>query len=407
MLYAFRAVDAAGKTLAAERESASERELADSLRREGYLLLDAREPTKFSVGGFRMPAIVSHLFGRVSLVERMVFSRNLAVMVGSGLAITRALDALAEQSSNARFHEIIQSVRQAVVNGKTFADGLRPYEYVFGTLFLNMVESGEISGNLVRVLTILSRQMKRDHDLVSKVRGAMMYPAIVLSALVLIGVLMMVYVVPTLTQTFIGLGIKLPITTRIVIGTSEFLLHDYVYVLIGLAIAAFGAYGFAKSEGGKHTLGTIILRVPVFGPLIQKFNSARFARTLASLISSGIPITKALEVTAGVLGNVHFREALTGAAVEIQQGEPLSNILKQHSKLFPPMVTEMVEVGEETGTISKMLLRLALFYEEEVTNTTKNLSSIIEPILMVVIGAIVGFFAISMIQPIYGGLGNL
>jgi type IV pilus assembly protein PilC len=337
----------------------------------------------------------------------MVFSRNLAVMIGSGLPLTRALEALAEQSSNRRFREIVLSIRQAVVNGKSFAEGLQPYGSIFGVLFVSMIESGEISGNLERVLKILSRQMKRDHDLRSKVRGAMLYPAIVVGVLVLVGVLMMIFVVPTLTETFTDLGIQLPLTTRIVIGTSHILLTYYVYLAVAVVAAVVAIYQWLKTERGKDMLSAITLRLPIFGPLVKKLNSARFARTLSSLITSGIPITKSLEVTSSVLGNTKFRAALAGAAVSIQRGDPLSGILKQHRDLFPPMVTEMIQVGEETGTISKMLLRLALFYEEEVTTTTKNLSSIIEPVLMVVVGTIVGFFAVSMIQPIYSGLGNI
>jgi type IV pilus assembly protein PilC len=218
---------------------------------------------------------------------------------------------------------------------------------------------------------------------------------------------MMVYVVPTLTQTFSELNVELPITTRIIIASSNFLLAYYWY-LAGVGIIGVGvAIQLLRSEPGKRIFDGLILGVPIFGPLVQKFNSARFARTLSSLIASGISITRALEVTASVLGNYHFRKSFEEAALEIQHGKPLSHILRRYPKLFQPMVTQMVEVGEETGTIVRMLLRLALFYEEEVTNTTKNLSSIIEPLLMVVIGAMVGFFAISMIQPIYGSLGNL
>lgn len=406
MLYTIRAVDASGKTLASEREAGSERELADTLRREGYLLLDA-ESVKTMASRYRFSNLFSISFGRISLVERMVFSRNLAVMIGSGLPLTRALDALAQQSANRRFHDIVLSIKQAVVAGKTFAEGLEPFRSIFGVLFISMIESGEISGNLERVLKILSRQMKRDHDLRSKVRGAMLYPTIVFVVLIIVGVLMMIFVVPTLTETFTDLGIQLPITTRLVIWTSHALLTYYIYLALAVAGIAIGVFQWSKTERGKDMISAITLRLPIFGPLVKKLNSARFARTLSSLITSGIPITKSLEVTASILGNTKFRAALAEAAVSIQRGDPLSGILKQHGDLFPPMVTEMIQVGEETGTISKMLLRLALFYEEEVTNTTKNLSSIIEPILMVVVGIVVGFFAVSMIQPIYSGLGNI
>ncbi|RJQ37552.1 type II secretion system F family protein [Candidatus Parcubacteria bacterium] len=406
MLYAFRAVDRTGKTISETRDSASERELADALRSEGFLLLEATPQGTVAPGkrrGLSLPMFLS----RVTLVERMVFARNLAVMVGAGLSLTRALEALEEQSTNQKFRTILADIRESVTRGVSFADSLRPHERVFGPIFISMIESGEISGNLEKVLKTLAKQMKRDHDLRSRVKGALIYPAIVIGALVVIGMLMMIYVVPTLTQTFAELEIDLPLTTKIVIGASNIFLQYYYLVLIAGAALVLGAWYALRLPSVRLAFDSAILRVPLFGPLIQKLNSARFARTLSSLIGSGTPITRALEVTAAVLGNHRFRQSLEGAAAVVQQGKPLSDVLKKHPELYPPLVTEMLQVGEETGATTSMLLRLALFYEEEVTATTKNMSSVIEPVLMIVIGAIVGFFAISMIQPIYGGLGGI
>ena len=406
MLYTFRAVDQAGKPSSGEREAASERELADVLRHEGLFLLEAgsREAARLRL---RVSLLFSGPFGRVSLVERMTFARNLAVMIGAGLPLARALEALALQSKNQRFKRILAAVREGIMKGKTFAESLRPHEGAFGHLFINMVEAGEISGNLERVLKILARQMSRDHELRSRVRGAMLYPAVVVGALVVIGILMMVYVVPTLTTTFQELGVALPLSTRIILAISHFLLVYYVYASAGAAVVALLFVRLLRTPGGKSVFDALVLRLPVFGPLLQKLNSARFSRTLSSLISSGIPITRALEVTATVLGNVHFRHTLETAASAIQKGSPLHEILASRADIFPAMVTQMIQVGEETGTTSRMLLRLAIFYEGEVATTTKNLSSLIEPLLMLVIGGAVGFFAISMIQPIYSGVGNL
>lgn len=407
MRYAFRAVDKNGATIAGEREAGSERELSDSLRHENLLLLEGRPSSLLTRHRLKIDLKFPNPFRRVTLVERMVFARNLAVMVGAGLAMTGALEALAEQSQNQRFREIIDTVREAVVSGKTFAEGLMPYQHIFGPLFIHMVQAGELSGKLEQVLKLLARQMKRDHDLRAKVRGAMLYPAIVVGALVVVGTVMMVYVVPVLTKTFTELEIQLPLSTRVIIGVSNFLVSYFFYALIGAVLSGFGAFRVAKSAVGKRLFDTLVLRVPIFGPLIRKLNSARFARTLSSLLSAGISITQALKVTALVLGNSQFKNSLASAAEAIERGRPLNETLHDRQDLFPPMVTQMVRVGEETGTIAPMLLRIALFYEEEVTETTKNLSSIIEPVLMIVIGGVVGFFAVSMIQPIYGGLGNL
>lgn len=405
MRYSFRAVDRSGKPVTGEREAGSERELADQLRRENLVLLETTASEV--VVRRRWWESLPNPLGRVSLVDRMVFARNLAVMIGAGLALARALEALAEQTTNGRFRVIISATRDGIVKGKSFAESLKPHEGVFGVLFINMVEAGEISGNLERVLKILAIQMKRDYDLRAKVRGAMIYPAIVVGALLAIGILMMVYVVPVLTQTFAELEIQLPLTTRIIIGASNILVGYAWYLLAAGVLAALGLTRLARLAPVRRWLDAAILRVPLFGDLVVKLNSARFSRMLSSLIRSGIPITRALETTASVLGNVHFREALHAAAGAIQKGTSLHEILHGYPKLFPPMTVHMVEVGEETGTVARMLLRVALFYEEEVDNTTKNLSNVIEPLLMIVIGGMVGLFAVSMIQPIYSGLGNL
>lgn len=405
MLYSYRAVDAAGQGVSGEREAASERELAEGLRGEGVILLETRRPGRAGQKTILLQEFLM-LFERVSLVERMMFARNLAVMIGAGLPITRALAALEAQTQNLQFKKILAHLKDEITKGRTLAESLKPYENVFGAIFSSMVEAGEISGKLEQSLIVLSRQMKRDHDLRARVRGALIYPAIIISALVAIGYLMMTYVMPTLTRTFAELGVELPFTTRLLIGTSDFLIRYSWFAGGGLIIAVAGAIRAFRSRAGKQAFDRIILKVPVFGNLVAKLNSARFARTLASLISSGIAITKALRITSAVLGNTRFKAALEDAENEIEHGKTLAATLARYPDLFPPMVSQMIAVGEETGTITRMLLRLALFYEEEVNRTTKNLSTVVEPVLMIVIGVVVGFFALSMIQPIYGNLGG-
>lgn len=235
----------------------------------------------------------------------------------------------------------------------------------------------------------------------------MFYPAIIIIALVGIGTLMMLYVVPTLTSTIKELGVELPFTTRIIIFISEVLSAYAIWFFIALLIFIFLFWRALKTAAGKSIFDRTVLKIPIFGSLVKKFNSARFCRTLAYLITSGVPIVKSLEVTSSVLGNMLYRNAIRNAADEIQKGKQLHEILSISPNIFQPIVVQMISVGEETGKVSSMLLRLALFFEEDVTNTTKNLSTIIEPILMIVIGAAVGFFAISMLQPIYSSLGSI
>lgn len=408
MLYTYSAINRAGQTIAGELEAENEYDLGMRLKKEELLLLNAAR-----LGGGDRALWSGLLFGilkifsRVSLVEKMTFARNLAVMIGAGLSMTKSLEALRDQTENKIFKRMIEKLLEEITGGKSFAEGLHEFEDTFGILFINMVASGEASGKLESVLKLLARQMKRDYDIRSKVRGAMIYPAIIVSFLVIVGVLMMVYVIPTLTATFTELGIALPLLTRVIIGASNFLISFWWIVAAISAFLAFGFYRVLKTAAGKRLFDRIVLQLPIFGPLIRKFNSARMSRTLASLIASGVDITKALHITATILGNSLFRDAVGRAAEEIQKGTQLNIILKEYPKLFPPLVVQMVGVGEETGTISRMLLRLAIFYEGEVSDTTKNLSSVIEPILMIVIGGVVGLFAVAVMQPIYSGLGGL
>lgn len=409
-IFIYSAVERSGKTIKGEREARNQKELAQILKNEGLLVLEAKEK-----GGAASPRLnlkfdageVLSFFRRISLVEKMFFARNLAVMLGAGLALTRALEAIMEETSSPKFKKNVNDVLNSVLKGKSFADSLRLHQEIFGDLFINMVEVGEASGKLTLVLGLLSNQMKKDHALQKRVRGAMMYPAVILTALLGIGMLMMIYVVPTLTQTIKELNVPLPVTTVIIIELSDFILKYYLLVIGGALAVIFLFWKLLKTKTGKATFDRLILKVPIFGPLVKKLNTARFCRILYYLITSGLPIVRSLEITSSVLGNTLYQQAARAASSEIQKGIQLNKVLTLYPAIFQPLVTQMISIGEETGKISNMLLRLALFFEEDVSSTTKNLSTIIEPILMIIIGAIVGIFVISMLQPLYSSMGNI
>ena len=407
-LYSYTAADSRGATTRGEREAESEKALAGSLKSEGLFLLEAKDKAVASRGGINIDvgALLSK-WKRVSLPDKMFFSRNLSIMVSAGLPLIKALEISAEQSPSQKFKSVLSSVQNSVVQGRSFADALRPHREVFGELYVNMIEVGETTGQLSLVLKLLANQMKKDYDLKKRVRGAMIYPAIILTVLGLIGALMMVYVVPSLAQTIGDLHVDLPLSTRIILFISDFFLHRGLWLVAGLTGCGVLVWRLLKSSAGHRAFDRLALRVPIFGPLVQKFNIARFCRMLSYLITAGVPIVRSLEITSSVLGNSLFKDAVREASVEIQKGVALNKILVKYPKLFQPMVVQMISVGEQTGKISEMMLRLAMFFEEEVSSTTKNLSTIIEPILMVVIGAAVGFFAVAMLQPIYGSLGNI
>jgi type IV pilus assembly protein PilC len=405
--YIYTAKTSRGETRTGIKEASDKHELANLLRQEGLFLVFAEMAgAQTETGRLNITGLLSRFRG-VSLIEKMMFTRHLAVMIKAGLSLNRALTVLAKQSKSPKFKKIINQMEKDIRGGQSFGDVLAKHPKVFDVLYVNMVRVGETGGNLEEVLRLLAEQMKRDHELKSRVKGAMMYPAVIIVAMIGIGILMMVMVVPKLIETFIELNIELPLSTRIVIGLSNFLQNHLIAGLIGLIIIIVLMRLGLKNKQTQRIIHKIYLHLPVFSDLTQKVNSARFARTFSSLIEGGVAIVKALQVVAGTLGNVHFKEALLDAAEQVQKGEALSRALIKYENLYPPMVIQMIRVGEETGSLSEILKTLADFYEEEVTNKTKGLSSIIEPVLMVIIGTVVGFFAISMIQPMYSMMGGL
>lgn len=408
--FSYSAAKQNGEIVKGERESENEKTLALALKNEGLLLLRTQASAGSGLAKFNVKIDLNEVMARlrpISMVEKMFFTRNLAVMIAAGLPLTRAMDALSQESSNPRFKNMLAEINSSVMKGKTLADSLKIHEKVFGTLFINMVEVGETTGKLTLVLKLLARQMKKDYDLRKRVKGAMMYPAIIISALVIVGTLMMVYVVPTLTQTIKDLGAELPPTTKIIIFISDLLSNYIIFVATGFVAFALAVWRLLKTQKGKELFDRFILKAPLFGSLVKKFNVARFTRTLSYLITSGIPVVRSLDITSKVLGNTLYKRAAEEASRDIQKGKQLNEILGVHTEIFQPVVIQMIKVGEETGKVSDLLLRIALFFEEDVNETTKNLSTIIEPLLMIFIGVAVGFFAISMLQPIYGSLGSI
>lgn len=343
----------------------------------------------------------------ISLVEKLMFTRNLAVMIGAGLPLTRALTILAGQTQSEKFGNVLLAVCSDLSKGVGLGDSFAKFPYVFNDLFVNMIRVGEIGGTLEGTLKLLGEQMKKDHDLRSKVKGAMIYPSVVVSAMMLVGVLMMIFVVPTLAETFRDIGIELPFSTRLVIGASDFLVAYWYIALLGLIGFIFMVRAYFRTPQGKHAMDYILMRTPIFKGITTKLNTAAFARTLSSLIDAGVSIVKSLEITANTLGNHYFKDAIQGSMLLVEKGKTLRETLEPHQDVFPVMVIQMIAVGEETGKLSGVLRQLATFYEEEVDNATKNLSSVLEPVIMVFLGAFIGFFAISMISPMYSLSGSI
>ena len=264
-----------------------------------------------------------------------------------------------------------------------------------------MVKAGEESGTLANTLTVIAIQMERAEELVRKIRGAMIYPIIIIAAVVIVGILMLIYVVPTLTSTFTQLGVQIPLATRIIVAVSNFMVAHVILVFSGLVVLVVGGIVFIHSKFGSGAVLAMALRLPVIGELVRETYTARTARTLSSLLSAGVPILDALSITKEVVRADAFAKVVEEAEMRVKKGELLSTSFSEHTELYPILMSEMVMVGEETGKVAEMLKQIAEFYEEDVAEKTKDLSTIIEPVLMLFIGTIVGIFAVSMIAPIY------
>lgn len=373
------------------------------IRERGDTVVDVKEVSKNSFSFSK----INLLFGSVSMDEKVMMTRNLSAMLEAGLTVARALDVIERQSKNPKLKSVVAGLIEDVKKGDPLSKALEKFDHIFSPLLISMVRAGEESGQLSESLKVVSKQMESSNNLSKKIKGAMMYPSIVLIAMVGIGILMLMYVVPTLSQTFEELGTELPPTTQIIITASEFLATNSILslILIALVIAGF-VYGL-RTRTGKRIVDFVTLRIPVISGLIMEINSARTARTLSSLLSAGVDMILAISITKDVVQNEYYQKVLVEAEGSVTKGGALSEVFLKYPKLYPPLVPEMMAVGEETGRLSDMLKETADFYESSVDRQTKDLSTIIEPFLMIFIGAFVGFFALSMIAPIYSLSGSI
>jgi len=339
--------------------------------------------------------------------DKIILTRNLGAMLEAGLPLSRALQVMGRQTRNPNLKNILFALGESIKKGVPLSESLKSYPKVFSPLVVSMVRVGEESGNLSGSLISISRQMEAVYTLERRVKGALIYPAVVLTAMLMIALLMSIYIIPSLTATLKDLNVALPLTTRIIIFGSDFLAtHTFLSFLI-LCLIVVGFYFLFKQPIVRKLIGNTFLRLPVIGSLIRETNSARTARTLGSLIGSGVNVILALEITGEVIRGGRFREVLATAKENIKNGKPIAAVFGENDNLYPPFMGEMISIGEETGRLSEMLTGVAVFYEAEVEQKTKDLGTIIEPVLMIVIGLAVGVFAVSMISPMYSLVGSI
>lgn len=338
---------------------------------------------------------------RVPLKEKLFFVQHLSIMLKAGISLSSALNTLSVQSENKKFKKVISEIAKKVEKGSTFTEGLNSQKEVFGELFINMVEAGELSGKLEDVLAQLYIQLKKQHELTSKIKSALTYPSVILVAMTGIGIFMIVVVVPKITDMFKEFDAELPLPTKILIAVSGAIANNGLLALTILIASVVFFIKILKTEKGKKYFHLFLLKAPVISPIIKKINIARFSRTISSLLKTDIMIIKTFQITANVLGNVHYKNALMEMSERIKKGGQINEVIKNYPKLFPPVVTQMIAVGEETGEIDTILEELANFYEGEVDQIMSNLPSIIEPILILILGCGVGGVAVAIIMPMY------
>ena len=396
-VYVWKGRTVAGEIQTGELTLDSQDEALAALRKRRIIISSVREKkadVKLGLPKFGGPGVTTR--------DLAIFTRQFATMINAGLPLVQCLVILSKQTEKETFRHVIGQVMRDVEAGTTLAEALGKKEHskVFDELFVNMVEAGEAGGILDNILQRLATYIEKAEALKRKIKAAMVYPAVVLSVAVLATSFMLIFIIPTFARMFTGFGAELPLPTKIVMGLSSFL-RAYWWALIGGMIAAVVAIQrYYLNEKGRVQIDTLLLKIPVLGDVLRKGAVARFTRTLSTLISSGVPILNGLDITARTSGNRVIENAIMAARSSIREGETISAPLRQ-STVFPPMVVQMISVGEETGALDDMLTRIADFYDDEVDTAVDSLTSLIEPIMIVVMGTIVGGMVIAMYLPMF------
>jgi len=400
MIFTYTAKDSEGKTKTGFVEAASTDQAAEILRSRRLVPTEIKEK---QVSSFTL--LLKKLRG-VSEEEKTVFTRQLATMVAAGLPLARALEILVGQTRNPRFHEILSASLRDIQAGVSLSSSLEKHEGVFSRVYISLVRAGEASGALDNILLRLAENQEKQREFKGQTKGALIYPAIVVVGMVAVFIMMMTFVIPKLTDMYKDLGANLPLPTKIMIGISGLFTNFWWAMLLLVGVTAFGSWRFSQTSQGRYFLARFTLRLPIVGPISSQSQLAELTRTLGLLISSGVPILTALDISKGALSNVLYLEAIERASVSVEKGTPLSAAIK-NDPLFPSSLGQMMEVGEETGKVDEVLAKISKFFESEVDQSVKNLSTALEPIIMVLLGVMVGFLILSVILPIYSLTGQL
>ena len=401
-LYHYRAKDRQGRSIAATIEADDIRTAAKILREKGYFISELKEPGKGLQAEIKIPGLERG----PGLKDVAIFSRQLATMLSAGLPIVQAIAILERQTENKAFQKLLKEIRTDVEGGSSFSDALTKHK-VFSRLYVNLVRAGETSGTLDGVLDRLATFLEKDLELRGKIKSAMTYPVIVLVFALLVTYFLLTGIVPQFAQILTDLGSELPLLTRFLIAVSDILRSGTLYLIVVAVIVGFAYRAYYRTESGRRVIDRIKLRMPVFGNLNKKSALARFSRTFGLLVSSGVNVIEAMDITRGTAGNAIIEDILEETKEAIQVGEPIHSTLLRYPQVFPPMVASMIAIGEETGALDTMLQKIADFYEREVDEAVASLTAAIEPIMIIFLGGIVGTIVAGMFLPLFQIINTL
>lgn len=394
-IFKYKAKTPLNVSVAGEVEGVSKAYAASLLVKKGYSIISLEEASP--------PNALSGLtaiFNKVSLNDQVNFTSQLSVMLSSGLALTQSLEILSSQAQNKTFKTILETILRDVQGGSSLTNAMSRHPKAFGRTYVALLRAGEASGSLDRIMLRLGANLEKEREVKGRIKGAMVYPAIISLAMVLVFTIIIVFVIPKLTQMYASLNVELPLPTKIMIWMSDFAIKRWWAVLLIVGAVTFGIKQFKKTTRGEYLFAKLALRAPIFGNLTKQSEMADFSRTLSLLISSGVPIVEGLDIVGMSLNNLIYRNSMKRVSILVEKGLPLSQALSR-DPIFPPLIFQMVSVGEETGKMDEVLGKVSSFYEMEVDRVIKNLSTALEPIIMIALGGMVGLLIISIITPIY------
>ncbi len=405
-VFEYKARDRSGKVITASVEAASQRDVAVMLRDKGYFISEIKAPKGGMNADIKLPKWLD--FGSVATIRDVtIFSRQFATVINAGLPVVQSLAILQRQSPKQGLKDAIKRIREDVETGQPLSGALAKFPRLFNSLYVYLVRAGEVSGNLDGILERIADYQEKQAELRGKIRTALTYPVVVLVIALAVTWFLLVGIVPQFAQILSQLGGELPVITRVLITISDFLQYQW-YILIGVVVAVvLGLRFYYKTPNGRHVIDRLLLRLPILGPLVQKTAIANFSSTFGLLLKSGVNIIESIDITKGTAGNIIVEDILDETKDAVQRGEQISQTLMKYPQVFPPLVSSMISIGEETGAVDNMLEKIASFYEREVDEAVDSLTAALEPALIVFLGTVVGFIVAGMFLPMFAIIGQL